>query len=243
LQLSKSIMPPRAVGLQRPRPAAPAQRLPLAADSDSDNQDGRNAENPRGEMEVQRGARGAANQDEAERIANLQNDPDGAGGSPPPARAARAPVRVGRARSTWRNNHPKLNIMARTLLLMPAVLESSALHSNDDVFISTVNSHKRSRNQDFGWDNIKHAGKTYLMQKACEELNDDHAFMQLSDGQRIEAYLLAQKFNEFTLDFADDNPDNYVGPNLQQWKLDLREIHALQGANQQAIDAERNAGD
>ena len=205
-------------------------------------------EDPEEKIEVQRGARGAANQEEAERIANIQNgdaDSDGVGGSPPdrpPVRAARAPGR-GRGRPQWRNNHPKLNIMARTLLFMPAAVESAAMHSGDDSQVSAVNAHKRIRNRDFGWDNMKQGGKTFLMQKACDELNLDPAFSHLMDGLRIEAYLLSQKFNEFTADVADDNPDNYVGPNVEQWKLDLRSIHALQSANQQAIDDERNAGD
>ena len=244
-------MPPRPVGLPRPRPVVPpAPRIPPLSDSDSDNQDGRNAGRPQGEIELQRGGRAAANQEEADRLADLQNgdadSDDGVGGSPPPhrhpARAARAPVR-GRARPQWRNNHPKLNIMARTLLLMPAAAESAAIHSGDDSQVSAVNAHKRIRNQDFGWDNVKQGGKTFLMQKACDELNLDPAFSHLMDGQRIEAYLLSQKFNEFTADVADDNPDNYVGPNVEQWKQDLRSIHALQAANQQAIDDERNAGD
>jgi hypothetical protein len=234
----------RAVGLSRPR-AAPA------GGNAGENFELSNSEDEipgadQSESEHQRGARGAANREEIVRL-----EESGAAAPAPVVarRAARPRVRgalaggnAANSRPTWRGNHAKLNIVFRTLLQLPAILESSAIHANDQDAIVIINSHKRNINSDFGWDNVKHAGQTFLMHMATRELNDDPAFAQyLVPGIPLKHELLRQKFNEFMDEVAEDTAD-YSRPDIQQWKLDSRDIDTLQKSQQEIVANERREG-
>jgi hypothetical protein len=96
-------------------------------------------------------------------------------------------------------------------------------------------------NLDFGWDNVKHAVKTFLMTMACRELNRDPAFAQYIVGNPLSPELLRQKIAEFLAMVTEDTAD-YSVPGLPQWKLDLRAIDDLQKSQQEVVEVERNEG-
>jgi hypothetical protein len=237
---------PRQLGLPRPRAAGrggAGDVDPAVALTSSDEEPLRRDANL-GEAGVQRGARALANREEEERVANIDANPAAAHNAEPRVQS-RQRVRGGgnssNSRPTWRGNHAKLNIMCRVLLNLPAVLESTAIHANDENSIETINSHKRDMNLDFGWDNVKHAGKTFLMTMACRELNCDPAFAQYIVGNPLSTELLRQKFAEFMLVVTEDTAD-YSVPGLPQWKLDLRAIDNLLKSQQEVVEVERNEG-
>ena len=237
-RICKSTMP-RGLGLPRPNPAAPVPRAPLAYNSESEDIQ----EDLPGEIVLQRGARGHANAEEAERIAALDNinAPDR---DPPAVAAGNArPPAIRRRVSRWKENHAKLNIMSRTVLMIPAAVESSALHSGDANQVAAVNAIKRDRERDLGWDNFKQGGQKFLMEAACLELNQDLAFRQHMDGQDLDIEILRQKYKEFTKLVTEDPAARYDGPNVHQWQLDLLQIHKLQQEQQAAVDADRAQGD
>lgn len=240
-------MPGRAVGLPHPRAAAAlaAGNANLDLSSEDERQLQQVVAN-QGEAEHQRGARGAANQEEIERLAEqIEADapaPVVAARARPRVRGARAGGNAANSRPTWRGNHAKLNIVFRVLLQMPAILESTAIHNNNEDAITTINSHKRNINSDFGWDNVKHAGQTFLMIMAARELNNDRAFAEyIAPGNPLKHELLRQKFTEFMDEVAEDTAD-YSLPGVQQWKLDLREIDTLQKSQQEIVANERREG-
>jgi hypothetical protein len=103
-----------------------------------------------------------------------------------------------RSRQLWQGNHPKLNIVARLFLLQPQRQEMLAMASNEPELIRQL---KRDQTKDFGHDNFKHAGFSFIVQKTCEELNSNQAFVQgyLPQNSILSAELLRQKIKEFQL--------------------------------------------
>jgi hypothetical protein len=118
----------------------------------------------------------------------------------PAAAPAVAPAAAlsARSRQLWQGNHTKLNIVASLFLLQPERQEMIASASQNPARIAAIRAFKRDTSRDLGHDNLKHAGKKFIIEKTCEELNEHAAFAQfLSANQRIQPELLRQKIREF----------------------------------------------
>jgi hypothetical protein len=88
--------------------------------------------------------------------------------------------------------------VASLFLLQPERQEMIAIASHDPVRAAAIRLFKRDPSRDFGHDNMKRAGKKFIIEKTCEELNEHAAFAQfLSANQRILPELLRQKIREF----------------------------------------------
>jgi hypothetical protein len=130
----------------------------------------------------------------AHRQAPLQAPP-AAAAAPAPAAAAASSAR---SRQLWQGNHAKLNIVASLFLLQPERQEMLAIASHDPVRAAAIRQFKRDPSRDLGHDNMKHAGKKFIIEKLCEELNEHAAFAQfLPANQRLQPELLRQKIREF----------------------------------------------
>ena len=117
---------------------------------------------------------------------------------PQPAQAPAAAQMSARSRQLWQGNHAKLNIMSSLYLLQPVRQEMIANASQDPESIAVIRQIKRDPSRDLGHDNLKHAGKKFIIEKTCEELNDHSIFAQfLPANSRIGAELLRQKIREF----------------------------------------------
>jgi hypothetical protein len=138
---------PRQLGLPRPRAAGRGRAGDVAIDPNdvaltSSNEEPLRCDADLGEVGVQRGARAAANREEQERVANIDANPAAPNAEPrvQSRRRARGGGNSSNSRPTWRGNHAKLNIMCSVLLNLPAVLESTAIHANDEKSIA-IDSH------------------------------------------------------------------------------------------------------
>lgn len=117
---------------------------------------------------------------------------------PQPAPAPAAAQLSARSRQLWQGNNAKLNIMSSLYLLQPVRQEMIANASQDPDSIAVIRQIKRDPSRDLGHDNLKHAGKKFIIEKTCEELNDHSVFAQfLPANSRIGAELLRQKIREF----------------------------------------------
>jgi hypothetical protein len=161
---------------------------------------------------------------------NLDSDSDSddaaaaAAPPPPPAEAVpqSAPIQVQAAapaprnRYFWVGNDTKLNIVARRFLLQPQRQEMAAMAANDPERISEIRLLKRDQNKDFDHDNFKHSAHSFLVQKTCEELNTDRAFVEshLPPNSSLNAELLRQKIKEFQQIAVNTNIQDIVPRNL-----------------------------
>jgi hypothetical protein len=233
---------PRNVGLTRPRAGA-------------------------GEASQARGLRARANLDEADRVRNqdlqpfddnlgLDNIPSGAnepeipnaGRNSPPVNPDEGEPEVGgensdeparRRVAPWIGNTARLNIMARTLLLAPRNFEATAVSSQRQSELETVRNIKRIPASPLAWDNLKHAGKTILLNYVVSELNSDHSYLDSCGRAFINTELLRQKMNQFIM--LSSVPVVHDA-NTEQWKVDLREIDEMQESQDEAVQREAAAG-
>lgn len=104
-----------------------------------------------------------------------------------------------RDRHFWQGNDTKLNFVARHFLLQPQRQEMLAIASNQPERVAEIRQLKRVQTRDFGHDNYKHAAFSFLVQKTCEELNSNQAFVEgyLPANSLLNAELLRQKIKEF----------------------------------------------
>jgi hypothetical protein len=218
-----------------------------------------------GEANQARGGRARANEEEMMRVQNeratvdleLDSDnqavhngdniqqPHDANEDPRPEEhvnphTANNPAEPVRRRSAqWIGNIPRLNIMARTLLLAPRNFEATAVSSQRQSELETVRNIKRIPTSSLAWDNLRHNGKTVLLNFVSSALNSDQAYLDASGGALINTELLRQKMNQFIVFSFDDGRDD---ANTEQWKLDLREIDDLQDSQDEAVRREAAAG-
>lgn len=97
----------------------------------------------------------------------------------------------------WLGNTARLNIMARTLLLAPLNFETLAGAANRQSDLDTIRNMKRIQTSALAWDNLKHSGKTILLNRVCADLNADAAYLEAAGGARLNPELLRQKMNQF----------------------------------------------
>ncbi len=120
-------------------------------------------------------------------------------GAPPPASEVIV-VRSVSSRTRWAGNDSKLNMMASKYLNQPLRQEIIANASNNAGFVSQIRSLKRLPNRDLDYDNLKHSGKIFLVQKTVEELNACDLFKEMMPAnQRLSVELCRQKIKEFQL--------------------------------------------
>jgi hypothetical protein len=118
--------------------------------------------------------------------------------APPPA--SEAIVVRPRNRHYWNGNDSKLNMVASKYLNQPLRQEIIANASNNAEFVSQIRSLKRLPNRDLDYDNLKHSGKIFLVQKTVEELNACDLFKEMMPAnQRLSVELCRQKIKEFQL--------------------------------------------
>jgi hypothetical protein len=218
-----------------------------------------------GEINQARGGRARANQDEIIRVqnqivvdpfaldeqagdsvdniqavaANVNEEVNEGRNSPPEEEVEHAEQPARRRAAQWINNTPRLNMMSRTLLLAPRNFEAAALSSQRQSELESVRNIKRIPTSSLAWDNLKHAGKTILLNWVCSELNNDQAYLDASGGAFINTELLRQKMNQFIALSVDVGRDD---ANTEQWKLDLREIDDLQDSQDETVQREAAAG-
>lgn len=69
---------------------------------------------------------------------------------------------------------------------------------------------KRDAMQDLDFDNLKHSGKVFLIQKTCEQLNACQEFKNfMQEGAILGIELVRQKIKEFS-DIAVATPENQI---------------------------------
>jgi hypothetical protein len=130
--------------------------------------------------------------------------------APAPAAAAPPAALSARGRAMWQGNDIKLNIVASLYLLQPGRQEMIAAASNDQIAITAIRQFKIDPSRDLGHDNLKRAGKKFIIEKTCEELNDHPIFAQfLLPNSRMNAELLRQKIGEFQ-EIAVNSPEEDI---------------------------------
>jgi hypothetical protein len=118
--------------------------------------------------------------------------------APPPASEAIVVRNRPRNRHFWAGNDSKLNMMAGKYLNQPLRQEIIANGSNNAEVVSQIRSLKRLPNRDLDYDNLKHSGKIFLVQKTTEELNACELFKEMMPAnQRLSVELCRQKIKEF----------------------------------------------
>jgi hypothetical protein len=88
--------------------------------------------------------------------------------------------------------------------------EIEANASGSPELIDAIRQLKRDTTQDLDFDNLKHAGKIFLIQKTCEQLNDSQEFKNLMpEGVMLGIELARQKIKEFS-DLAVATPEDQI---------------------------------
>jgi hypothetical protein len=83
----------------------------------------------------------------------------------PPASAA--PPALPRNRFFWAGNNTKLNFLASKYYHQPLRQQIAALASQSPDRIEEIRLLKRDTTKDLDFDNLKHSGKVFLIQKTC----------------------------------------------------------------------------
>jgi hypothetical protein len=132
--------------------------------------------------------------------------------SPPPPAAEQVvvPIQRPRNRHYWAGNNPKLNLLASAYINQPMRQEIEANASGSPELIDALRQLKRDTTQDLDFDNLKHSGKIFLIQKTCEQLNDSQEFKNLMpEGGTLGIELARQKIKEFS-DIAVATPEDQI---------------------------------
>ena len=129
----------------------------------------------------------------------------------PPDEAVVAPIQrptAPRNRYYWTGNNAKLNMLASAYINQPMRQEISANASGSPALIDAIKLLKRDAFQDLDFDNLKHSGEMFLIQKTCEQLNACQEFQNLiPKGAMLSIELGQQKIKEFS-DIAVATPEN-----------------------------------
>jgi hypothetical protein len=104
-----------------------------------------------------------------------------------------------RNRYFWAGNNAKLNMLASAYINQPMRQEIGANASGSAESIEAIRQLKRDTTQELDFDNLKHSGKMFLIQKTCEQLNDCDEFKALMpEGTSLGIELARQKIKEFS---------------------------------------------
>jgi hypothetical protein len=134
------------------------------------------------------------------------SDYSGSDDAPPPPAPVRqsapiiqAQVAAPRSRHLWTGNNTKLNLLARKYINQPLRQEVAANASGSADRIAEIRSLKRDPSRDLDFDNLAHAGKLFLVQKTCEELNECAEFRNhIPENFNLSVELTRQKIKEYT---------------------------------------------
>ena len=131
----------------------------------------------------------------------------------PPAEPVVFPIQrptAPRNRYYWTGNNAKLNMLASAYINQPMRQDIAATASGSPALIEAIKLLKRDTRQDLDFDNLKHSGKMFLIQKTCEQLNDCQEFKNLMpEGAILSIELGRQKIKEFS-DIAVATPENQI---------------------------------
>jgi hypothetical protein len=129
---------------------------------------------------------------------------------PAPIQRRAAPPALPRNRYFWAGNNVKLNLLASKYYHQPMRQEIAANASRSPDSIEEIRLLKRDTTKDLDFDNLKHSGKVFLVQKTCEELNECEEFKaHMPEGVTLGVELCRQKIKEF-FDIAVATPDDQI---------------------------------
>jgi hypothetical protein len=127
-----------------------------------------------------------------------------------PIQRRAAPPALPRNRYFWAGNNVKLNLLASKYYHQPMRQEIAAHASRSPDSIEEIRLLKRDTTKDLDFDNLKHSGKVFLVQKTCEELNECEEFKaHMPEGVTLGVELCRQKIKEF-FDIAVATPDDQI---------------------------------
>jgi hypothetical protein len=132
---------------------------------------------------------------------------------PPPVEPVVVPIQrpmAPRNRYFWTGNNAKLNMLASAYINQPMRQEIAATASGSPDLMEAIKLLKRDAMQDLDFDNLKHSGKVFLIQKTCEQLNACQEFKNfMQEGAILGIELVRQKIKEFS-DIAVATPENQI---------------------------------